>query len=120
MFFSALVDSLLLSAVEACLSSSPITHRWTHEYDGTRWAREEEERLKREEEERQLKADEAVKQAMAERERAREAGKQLRMAQEDADIGESTRRVIGRPGVCCNEDRCFCFGTTRGRRIALP
>lgn len=52
-------------------------------------------RLRREEEERQLQADEAVKKAMAERERAREAGEQLNMAQEDEDIGENAGRLFG-------------------------
>ncbi|CAM9258655.1 unnamed protein product [Ectocarpus sp. 4 AP-2014] len=51
-----------------------------------RLAKEEEEKLKREEDERLAEAEEALKRAAVERERAREAGEQQRMAQHDEDI----------------------------------
>ncbi|CAM9261120.1 unnamed protein product, partial [Ectocarpus sp. 8 AP-2014] len=51
-----------------------------------RLAKEAEEKLKREEDERLAEAEEALKRAAVERERAREAGEQQRMAQHDEDI----------------------------------
>lgn len=59
-----------------------------------RLAKEDQERVAREEEERVRVMRDAMEQALLDKERAREAGEQERMARRDEDIGEWWRAFV--------------------------